>query len=86
LGAKDQRELRDGPAVGQMGGLEMNKCSTCQKDDALEKIRVRDMNLNPPAEYFFCSIFCRNVFINANREFIALDKNYGDTTARRGVI
>jgi len=60
-------------------------CSTCQESEADDKIRVMDMNFKPPAEYYFCCIFCRNVFINANKEFCKFDKDYGKTTARIGV-
>ena len=58
-------------------------CSTCQESGALEKITVRDMNFDPPAEYFFCCIFCRNVFLNANKGLILPDREYGDTTAKK---
>lgn len=60
-------------------------CDTCQKDQASEKIKVEDLNFTPTAEYYFCSIFCRNVFLNANKGHIKT-KNYGNTTARLGVM
>ena len=56
-------------------------CATCNASDASPKIRVRDLSFDPPAEYFFCCIFCRNVFLNANKGHIKTDRDYGDTRA-----
>lgn len=56
-------------------------CATCNDPGAVEKIRVLDLNFDPPAEYHFCCIFCRNVFLNANKGHIKPDRDYGNTTA-----
>jgi len=56
-------------------------CSTCLDQGASESLLVEDQNFSPVAKYYFCSVLCRNVFLNANKGHIKT-KDYGDTTVK----
>lgn len=67
------------------------KCHTCQQHEASEKISVTAVELeghplDPHEPFHFCSIFCRNVFVNNNKAHLKFSREYGNTTARIGMM
>jgi hypothetical protein len=67
----------------------MAQCATCKESEGLDGIKVVVLEdsgaaFDPPAEHHFCSWWCRNFFINANRPHVKFDREYGNTTATRG--